>query len=203
MLQQNSGPRGDRVRRVLPASSSALEECVERVKTLEPVIQNLIVSQTLFCPPFEHAIDSQAFDALKFCVVQIGVMNHLRNSRDGFVSEGETFYQCLKCAVIAVMRKFGVQHVERNCAGNALGTRRENKLRLGIDKPGDQPGRTGPVDLRARTSEPRFPAILLRLQCLKFSRTLRSFNAPEQHRHFVSARTIEKIDLSQLAELPG
>src|ERR1700756_2593088 len=99
MLRRNSGPRGDPVGRLLPANSSAVQECVERVKALEPVIQNLLVSQSLFCPPFEHAIDSQAFDALKFCVVQIGVMNHLRNFRDSFVSEGETFYQSLKCAV--------------------------------------------------------------------------------------------------------
>src|SRR6478672_13951875 len=109
MLQQNSGPRGDRVRRVLPASSSALQECVKRVKTFKALTENFFVSQSLFCPPFEHAIDSHAFDALKFCVVQIGVMNHLRNSRNGFVSEGETFCERLKCAVIAVMRKFGVQ----------------------------------------------------------------------------------------------
>src|SRR5437016_3975527 len=103
MLQQNSGPRGDLVRRVLPASSSALKECVKRIKTFKALTQNFFVSQSLFCPPFEHAIDSHAFDPLKFCIVQIGVMNHLCDSRDGFVSKGETFCERLERAAIAVM----------------------------------------------------------------------------------------------------
>src|SRR5207248_9845399 len=103
MLQQSSGPRGDLVRRVLPASSSALQECVKRIKTFKALTQNFFVSQSLFCPPFEHAIDSHAFDPLKFCVVQIGVMNHLCDSRDGFVSNRETLCERLARPVIAAL----------------------------------------------------------------------------------------------------
>jgi hypothetical protein len=66
-------------------------------------------------------------------------MNHFAKLCDGLVNDSKTPRERLKRAAIDLMRKFRVQHVERNCFRHRLGGWCENEFGLGIDKFGDQP----------------------------------------------------------------
>src|SRR5260370_33127197 len=107
---------------VTESFSSLLQECVESIKAFKAATEDFFVGQSLLRPTLQDAIDSHTFDALKSRVIQIGVMNHFADFRDGFIGDGKTLRERLKRAAIAVVRKCRVQHVERNRLRDGLGS---------------------------------------------------------------------------------
>src|SRR2546423_5300392 len=186
---------------VTSSPSSPLQKCVQCVEALKTTTQNFVIGHSFFCPALEDAINANTFDSLEFRVVQIGVVDHFADFCDGFIRDGKTLRESLKRAAIAMMREFGVQHVEGNRFRHGLSSWCKNEFCFGVDELGNQPRRSHSIDLRPRTSQPGFFAILLRIERLKLRRALRSLRATKQHRHFMSARTIEEIDLAKIAEL--
>src|SRR5438046_6220544 len=134
-------------------NSSPLQKCVERVEALKTATQNLLIGKSFFCPTLEHTINSDALGALKFVVIEIGIVNHFSHLVDDLVLDPEPFEQCLERAVISLMREFTVEHVERHDSTIRRNRFRKDKLRFGIDKLADQPGRTNAIDFRARTRD--------------------------------------------------
>src|SRR5713101_4083549 len=177
------------------------KKCVERVEAFEAAPQDFFIRQTFLCPAFENTIDSHRFDALKSRVVQVGVVNHFTHLRNGLIRDGKAFGKRLKCAAIAVMRKFRVQHVDGNCVWYALRARGEDEFCLGIDEFVDQPRRSHAIDFWPRTGQPASSTILFRVERPKFRRAPGPLSPTKQHCHIVSAGTVEEIDLTKLAKL--
>jgi hypothetical protein len=127
-----------------------MEKGVERVEAFKAAPQNFVVGQTLFRPPFQHAIDPDGFGLLKFIVVQIGIMNHFADFPEGFVADRKLFGKGLKGAVLAHVRKLRIEHVERDCFRIRWDFGRENKTRFRVDELPDKPRRAGAIDLWPR-----------------------------------------------------
>ena len=93
MRRQDAAPD-----RELPVNSSAL--------------QDFFVRKSLFRATFQDTIDSNTFGPLKLVVLQIGIVNHLADFLNRFVSNHEPFRERFKITVAADMRKLDVKHVE-------------------------------------------------------------------------------------------
>src|ERR1700720_835313 len=96
----------------LSASSSPLQERVKCVEAFKSAAQDFFVRKPLFGAAFQNAIDSDAFRPLEFVIFQIGIVNHLADFLDRFVSNHESLRQRFKSAVLAHVRKLGIEHVE-------------------------------------------------------------------------------------------
>src|SRR5438105_4060618 len=101
-----------------------------------------------------------------------------------------------------MMRKVSVKHVERDGTTIRRSFLGKNKLRFGIDKFPDQPGRTDAIDLRARTRDPASTAIISRRNFWnrRFA-WLRPFHFAQKHFHILGPRAVEEIGLPDLAKL--
>src|SRR6266480_7821723 len=119
--------------------SSALEKRVERVEALEAAPQNFFIWQALLRPTFEHSIDTDRLDALKSRIVEVGVVNHLANLRERLVGNRKAFCERFERAVIAMVREFGVEHIERNCIWVGVSSWRKDEFRFAVNELRDQP----------------------------------------------------------------
>src|ERR1700720_749685 len=101
MLRRTMARDVDLPRRGRPAKAGLPDHCqllrsysaqkrVECVKALPTTAQNFLVRKTFPGPSFEDAIDSNAFSALEFVVVQIGIVNHFSDLLRGFVPNLKT-----------------------------------------------------------------------------------------------------------------
>src|SRR4029077_4941798 len=77
----------------------------------------------------------------------------------------------------------------------------EDKPRFRIDKLGDQPCRSHPVDLRPGTGQPSFSTVLPHIKRLKFRRSPGPLRTTEQHRRIMPTWTVEEINLTKLSKL--
>src|SRR6266446_1298706 len=110
--------------------------------------------QLLIQPP-------KALRSLEFLVLQIGVVYHLGHLQHRLVCNCEPLHQRLECAIISMVREFHVRHVERQRFWMPRSLSPKNKLRLRINEPPDQPCRSGAVNPRSRTRQPRSPLKIL------------------------------------------
>src|SRR5438132_4256370 len=184
-------------------SSSPLQKCIKCVEAFEAATQDFFVWQALFGPTFEHTINSYRFDALESRIVEIRVVDHLANLRDWFVCNRKTFRERFERAVIAMMREFGIEHVEGNGVWNSVCTRRKNKFWLPINELRDQPSRSNPVDLRTWSRQPSFTLVLFGVENFQLPRPLRARGATQKHGDVMPTRAVEKIDIANFAKLPS
>src|SRR5262245_21150916 len=112
---------------------------VERIETLAAFVKQLLIAQSEPRPALQHAIDAHAFRVTELPVLKVGFMHHLGHLKEGFVRKVEAFHQCFKSAVLAVMRKLRVHHVERQCVGKLCRVVAEHEPRFRIDESPDEP----------------------------------------------------------------
>src|SRR5947207_5674340 len=152
MLRRSSAPT--------LVKSSALQKRVERVAAFEAAPQNFVVRQPFFSPSFKDAIDPNAFRPLKFFVLEIGIVNHLRDFPDSLIADPEALRERLEGAVVADVGKLGIEHVEGNRVRSRRNLASKREARLRIDELPNQPGRADPIDLRPRPGEPGSAAVI-------------------------------------------
>ena len=135
---------------------------MEGVETLEAFGQNRLVARSEPRPAFEDAVQTQALRTLEFLILQVRVVNHFGDALHCFVSNAKAFDHRFKRAILAVVSKLHFNHVVGDSLWIGRWFRREDESRLGVDKFADQPGRTDAIDLRARTRNPGFTAVVSR-----------------------------------------
>src|SRR5215467_13768176 len=92
--------------------SYAAEKIVERIKALKPAAQDLLIGNSFAPPTFEHPINSDAFSALKFFVIQVSVVNHFGDLACSVVLNTEALNQGFKSAIVSAMSEISVEHIE-------------------------------------------------------------------------------------------
>src|SRR5215469_6220202 len=128
---------------------------VQTFYQLHPAAQQFLVSHILRRPPVQYPVQSLPFHAPEFLVPQVGIVNDLRNALHLPVPDGELFAQRFKRAVVPAMTEpLFHKHVEGNRLGMGGGSSSENKSRLGINEPADQPGRRDAINPRTRSRHP-------------------------------------------------
>src|ERR1041385_104363 len=132
MLRRSWGP--------MFVKSSPLQKGVERVEALEAAAQNFFIGQSLFSPSLEDAIDPYRFRPLKFFVLEVRVVNHLRDFPHCFVANRETIGERFECAIIANVREFCIHHVERNRFRMRWDFAGKNETRFRIYELPNEPG---------------------------------------------------------------
>src|SRR5438046_4454153 len=133
---------------------------MKRVKALEPAPQNFLIGNSLPRPTFKHAINSDALCALEFVVIEIRIVNHLAHLAEHLVLDPKSFQKRFECAVVTLMRKISLEHVERHNATIRRNFFRKNKLRFGIDELSDHTGGTDAIDIWEREGETSLYAII-------------------------------------------
>src|SRR2546423_7000903 len=108
MTEQHVGLDGE----LFAKNSSALKKRVKRVKAYKAPPQDFLVRQPFFGATFQDAIDADAFNSLKLVVLQIGIVNHLADFLNCFVSNREALRKRFEIAIAADMRNFGVDQVD-------------------------------------------------------------------------------------------
>lgn len=89
-----------------------LQSPVKPLEALHSFSEQFGITKALPFPACEHRVDADAFMPVKFAVLQIGIMHHLRHAQDGLVREPEPLYQSFEGAIVSMVRKLGVRHVE-------------------------------------------------------------------------------------------
>ena len=129
-------------------------------------------------------------------------MNHLAHLAEHLVLDPKSFQKRFECAVVTLMRKISLEHVERHNATIRRNFFRKNKLRFGIDELPDQPGGTDAIDLRARAGDPSPTAVISRHNFWnrRFA-WLRPFHFAQEHFHILGPWAVEEVSLPDLATL--
>src|SRR3954471_1488607 len=97
--------------------------------------------------------------APELLILEVDVVHDLPDGAQRRVAEAGAAQQDLKRAAVALVRELGFEHVEAQLAGLppvAFG-RQDLEPPLGVDEAADQPRGGDPVDVNARTGDPRAP----------------------------------------------
>src|SRR6266478_2024115 len=167
---------------------------MKRVKALQTAAQNFLIGYAFLRPTFKHAINSDALGALEFVIIEIGVVNHFAHLVDHLVLDPKSFHQRFERAIVTVMGKISIEHVERHSATIRRNLRRENNLRFGIDEFPDQPGGADAIDLGAWTRDPGSAVVISRRNFWnrRFA-WLRSSQFAQKHFHILGTRAVEEV----------
>src|SRR5689334_7257004 len=104
----------------------------------------------------DRAANARRFVAPEFVVAQIDVVNDFADRAESGVLDTHSLEQNLERAAVAVIREFGVVHVEAKLSGLgriAFG-RNELERRVRIDETANEPSARDPVDVDASASHP-------------------------------------------------
>src|SRR5258708_26211767 len=108
------------------------------------------------CPSDQHAVEAQAFAPAEFAVVQVSVVDDLRNRAHLRITNGKFFAKRFKRAVVATVPKASaLEHIERDGLGYSFRVGCKGECCRWIDKFSDQPGGRHPVYARTWTGHPR------------------------------------------------
>jgi hypothetical protein len=113
-----------------------------RVKTVEPFEafgETFLISQSLFGPAFEDLVNAESFDAAKFVVFYIGIVNKLGQSLDRSITNTEPLDERFESAAVPMVTELHFEHVVWNCVGMVLRLVCEDEFGSRIDKLTGQP----------------------------------------------------------------
>src|SRR6185437_12768156 len=109
----------------------------------------------------QQSLDARCFGAVELRIFHINVVNDLGDLPErGVRLQTEPAEQGLECAAISLVRELRLEHVESQliwCRRVSVGAD-EDKSRLGVDEPADQPCASNPVDKHAVAGDPGPPA---------------------------------------------
>src|SRR5439155_1460684 len=100
-------------------------------------------------------IDARGLVAGELAVVQISLVDDLRNDSHAPVLDSEPLDQRLERAVLAVVPEVGAQDIEWDALPRGVGRIREPEFRLLIVEAPDEPGGRDAIDVRPRPRHPR------------------------------------------------
>src|SRR5439155_685268 len=147
-------PRRDIVRLCIAASYLRparlrlllLQDRVETVEDRHAALEQVVVVRRGLGERADGEIHARRLVACELAVVQIRLVDDLRDELDPPVLEPESLDQRLERAVLAVMPEIRAEHVEGDALAGGIRRIREGKLRVGIAEALDEPGRRDAVD---------------------------------------------------------
>src|SRR6266481_90965 len=125
--------------RVIHFITLFLQLLVQSLKAFDALHQEFSVAHFCPRPAAQDPIDPNALRSLEFPVLQVRVMHHLSYFQYCLVLNPEPLHQRLERAIVPMMRKLNVRHVEWQRLRMFRRFSSKNKLRLWIDEPPDQP----------------------------------------------------------------
>src|SRR3954452_4810411 len=142
-------------------SSAALlaEGLVEVVEHGAAARDPLVVLAIGRADPGNQGANAGRLLAPDLLILEVDVVHDLADGAQRRVAEAGAAQQDLERAAVALVRELGFEHVEAQLAGLrhiAFG-RHELEVGLRVDKAADQPRGGDPVDVNARTGDPRAP----------------------------------------------
>jgi hypothetical protein len=94
-----------------PTVLRSLELRMETVKALKASQHDLFVAESLAGPTFQNSINAESFDAMKFAIFQIGVVNDFGEAKHGSLTNTEPLNQRFHSTAIALVAKLRLDHV--------------------------------------------------------------------------------------------
>src|SRR5262249_7452910 len=104
--------------------------------------------------------DADSFMTAEFIVLEVDVVNDLRNGAESRIFGPDTIEQYFKRAFVALVCKLSLEHVEAQLTfvwAIAL-ARNELEARIWVDQTADQPRAPDPIDMYALPRNPGFVA---------------------------------------------
>src|SRR5262245_3649916 len=100
--------------------------------------------------------DANGFIAAEFVVLEVDVVNDLRNGAERRILARDAIEQHLEGALVALVREFRLEHVEAQLAfGSAIALAGDElEARVRVDETTDQPGARNTVDMYALPRDP-------------------------------------------------
>lgn len=98
---------------------------------------------------------------VELVVFEINVVDYLGDpAQRRVIAQAESLNYRLESAVLAMMRQFCAEHIERNRAFDRFSFRDEDEARASINEPFDEPRGRQPINVQVATSDPPPPLIL-------------------------------------------
>ena len=107
----------------------------------------------------DELADARRFGPRELAVLEVDVVDDLRDRRESGVLRRDAVEQDLERAPVALVREVAARHVETQLSragGSGVGVH-EAEPRRGVDEPADEPGRRDPVHLDAPPRHPGAP----------------------------------------------
>src|SRR5438094_1452927 len=120
--------------------SRVLQHRIEPVEDRHPPLEQLVVFLGARREASNGEIDARGLVAGELAVVQISLVDDLRNDFHAPVHDPEPLDQRLERAVLAVVSEVGAQDIERDALPRGVGRIREREFRLRIVETPDEPG---------------------------------------------------------------
>src|SRR5439155_18815562 len=137
-----------------PLRRLLLQDRVETVEDGHAALEQVVIVRCGFGERTDGEIHARRLVPCELAVVQVRLVDDLRDELDPPVLEPESLDQRLERAVLAVMPEIRAEHVEGDALAGGIGRVGESELRLRIAEALDEPGRRDAVDMR---SGPRHP----------------------------------------------
>src|SRR5260221_11923981 len=133
------------------SSASPRKGFEQVVEDCGPSLQTLVVVLVVRADPGDQRVDARCFGALEFAVLQIDVVNDLRDRPQPTNVGHQASDQNLECAAIAFVRELGVEHVKSDLAlfGPITARRNELEFRVPVDETLNEPSASNPLDMNS------------------------------------------------------
>src|SRR6185295_17484494 len=105
----------------------------------------------------DRQINSSRLISGELLILEVDLVDNLRQMRQAAIALPEAFDQRLERTILALVPELDPGRVERNRVGWKVLRGSKDKLRVRIDEPLDQPGRSDPVHMGAGTRDPAPP----------------------------------------------
>ena len=154
----------------------------------------------------DQGVDASELLASELRVLQIDVMNDLRERTERGVVEPETRDEDLERAAVTIVRELGLEHVEADLTafGTVTAGRHELELGAGIDEPPNQPGARDTVDVNALPRDPCPAAILFRARVVRHGRPpYVTLEFADHSLGDLAAGRAEEVDLADRLQAPA
>src|SRR5262245_65221235 len=139
-----------------PSTTFAAEVLVEAIENRAAVCQPFFIVPVGHREARDQRLDARDLRPAELTVLQVDVVNDLRDGTERRIVEPEACQEDLEGALVPIVRELGLEHVEAELAGSRRVTLRDDELeaRIGVDEAPDQPRAPDPVDVDTLASDP-------------------------------------------------
>ncbi len=118
------------------------------------------------CDPGDHECHTGRFGPCVLPILEVQVMNDLRELAQGWIMPAKSFHECFERAPLTLVAKVRLGHVEAQLAGiQRLGRSDEAELRFVIDEPPNEPRARDAIDENSSARHPRATLIRRNTRC--------------------------------------
>ena len=141
------------------------EKPVQSIKDHTALLEQFAIVSEHFTEPVNNRLEPRSLQPMKLGVLQIYIVNYLGDLTQTFATaQAKSFEHRLEGAILAVMRKLGPKHVERNRALHRLALGDKVKARAFVDELPDESSGSQPVDMKVASGHPATTLVVRQIE---------------------------------------